>query len=75
MFKIVHERYKKKAHVNEAATEEFIHSFDVAIETNKELGALVNKAQVLSPILHFHIRFLELAFLHRAKNEVVCCAR
>ena len=47
LFKIVHEKYKKKAHANEVAIEEFVHSFDFAIETNKELGSLVSKAQVL----------------------------
>jgi hypothetical protein len=46
MFKIVHERYKKRAHVNEAVTDEFINSFAFAAETNKELASLVNKVQV-----------------------------
>jgi hypothetical protein len=46
LFKIVHEKYKKKAHANEVAIEEFIESFENAIKINKELGALVNKAQV-----------------------------
>jgi hypothetical protein len=47
MFKIVHEKYKKKGQANEASAEEFVRSFDFAIGTNKELSTLVNKVQVL----------------------------
>ena len=54
MFKIVHEKYKKKGHAGEAAAEEFLHSFQFAIETNKEVASLVNKVQVGLELIKFY---------------------
>lgn len=48
LFKIVHEKHKKNTRNNESAVEEFVHSFDFAAETNKELASLVSKVQVIA---------------------------
>jgi len=50
MLKIVHEKYKSAKKTSSEMTEEFLHSFDNAIQSNRDLESLIHKAQeILNP--------------------------
>ena len=46
LLKIIHEKYKQSKKAADPMVAEFHSSFEDAIEHNKELSSLVNKAQV-----------------------------
>ena len=49
LLKIVHEKYRHTKRVADPKVVEFVHSFDDAIEHNKELEPLLSKVQVRYP--------------------------
>lgn len=46
MLKILHEKYKTTKKVVDTVVSDFLNSFDIAIEHNKEVEGLLNRAQV-----------------------------
>ena len=46
LLKIIHEKYKTTKKVADPFVSEFLQSFDIAIEHNKEVESLLNRAQV-----------------------------
>lgn len=46
LLKIIHEKYKTTKKVIDPMVSDFLQSFDIAIEHNKEVEPLLNKAQV-----------------------------
>ena len=46
MLKITHEMFKATKKASNPVLEEFVHSFDEAIEHNRELESLLSKSQV-----------------------------
>ncbi|CAB1343971.1 unnamed protein product [Coregonus sp. 'balchen'] len=52
LLKILHEKYKTTKKVVDAVVSDFLNSFDIAIEHNKEVEGLLNRAQEnLSPLV------------------------
>lgn len=52
LLKIVHEKYKQLKRNQHPVVAEFLHSFDDAIESNKDLEALLGKAQeTMNPLV------------------------
>ncbi|KAK0138597.1 DNA-directed RNA polymerase III subunit RPC1 [Merluccius polli] len=52
LLKIIHEKYKTTKKVADPFVSEFLQSFDIAIEHNKEVESLLNRAQEnLSPLV------------------------
>lgn len=46
LLKIMHDQFKKTGKGENPALKEFIHSFESAVENNKDLDALLEKNQV-----------------------------
>ena len=46
MLKILHEKYKHNKKTTSIILSDFVHSFDEAVEYNKEIEPLLSKAQV-----------------------------
>lgn len=46
MLKIVHEKYKHNKKNTDQVLSEFVHSFDEALEHNKEIEGFITKTQV-----------------------------
>lgn len=50
LLKIIHEKYKTNKKVVDPIVSDFLNSFDIAIEHNKEVEALLTRAQVSTVI-------------------------
>ncbi|XP_042192561.1 DNA-directed RNA polymerase III subunit RPC1 isoform X1 [Callorhinchus milii] len=56
LLKIIHEKYKTNKKVMDPVVSDFLQSFDIAIEHNKEVEALLGRAQEnLSPLIVLNI--------------------
>ena len=62
MLKILHDKYKHNKKTVDAIVSDFVHSFDEAIEHNKELEPLLSKTQVRQ--LLDAVYFLFFHYLH-----------
>lgn len=66
LLKIIHEKYKTTKKVIDPMVSDFLQSFDVAIEHNKEVESLLNRAQV-----NIHLLVLPTVFFyHSALSDV-----
>lgn len=78
LLKILHEKYKTTKKVVDPIVSDFMQSFDIAIEHNKEVEALLTRAQVsilrnMFWFLHFN-RIFHSIFASSPGELPVCCS-
>ena len=68
LLKIVHEKYKHNKKTADPVVQDFINSFDEAVEQNKDLEALLPKCQeTLNPLVVLNL-------FKRIPEEVMLCS-
>ena len=66
LLKILHEKLKQTRKIDAAVLAEYVHSFEEAIEHNREIEPLLNKAQV---VMTYNLILVILVFSVRNPNK------